>query len=45
MAVAGNALRPPEPSITLATLKSSDTLESLMRRVGSRVVAAVCAEA
>ncbi|MPZ58683.1 MAG: GGDEF domain-containing protein [Rhizobiales bacterium] len=40
MLVSDHDLRRPEPAITLATLKSSDTLDSLVVRVGSRVVAA-----
>ena len=40
MQVSDHALRRPEPAITLATLKSSDTLATLVTRVGSRAVAA-----
>jgi len=35
-----NGARRPEPAITLATLKSSDTIETLVARVGGRAVAA-----
>jgi hypothetical protein len=38
--LASRGARRPEPAITLATLKSTDTLDTLVHRVGSRAVAA-----
>jgi hypothetical protein len=40
MQVTGDGSRRPEPAITLATLKASDTLETLVARVGGQAVAA-----
>jgi hypothetical protein len=40
MQVTGDGSRRPEPAITLATLKSSDTLETLVARVGGSVAVA-----
>lgn len=40
MLVSDRNPRRPEPAVTLATLKSTDTVETLVARVGSRAVAA-----